>query len=389
MIRRLGVSLAAIVGCLVVSATPSTAATEVSVDCGAGANLQAAINAAKPGSILVVSGTCHGSFTVGKNLVLKGASAAVLDAQRTGATLTVTAGKVRVTRMTITGGLSDDVGGVLNLGTLTLVRDTVSGNESGEGGTETGGIENDGTLVMQRSFVAGNRSEDIGGIWNTGTATLDQTTVGPNRGSAITSTGSFTLTDSTVTGNSGTYNGGIVNVGVMAVLRSTIANNNAFNGDGAGIANGGTVTVVQSTIAGNRVDEFGAGIENVGLGTATLTATIVAGNTDQSEEEQSDCRGSIVSGGHNLFGTPCDGAISTDQSGTFDSPLDAMLKVLGSYGGPTQTMVPRPNSPAVNKIPIGAPDGLCPPSGTTDQRGIARPQSGACDIGSVERKPKE
>ncbi len=66
-----------------------------------------------------------------------------------------------------------------------------------------------------------------------------------------------------------------------------------------------------------------------------------------------------------------------------------MLKVLGSYGGPTQTMVPRPASPAVNAIPIGSSGGLCPSSGTTDQRGIARPQAGACDIGSVERKPKD
>jgi hypothetical protein len=48
----------------------------------------------------------------------------------------------------------------------------------------------------------------------------------------------------------------------------------------------------------------------------------------------------------------------------------------------------------VNKIAVGATsaDGtisLCPSSGTTDQRGIPRPQAGSCDIGSVERKPKE
>ena len=173
------------------------------------------MNAAKPGTILAVSGTCHGAFTVGKNLVLKGASAAVLDAQQTGATLTVTAGKVRVTRMTITGGRSDDVGGVLDRGMLTLVRDTVNGNQSGGGDTETGGIENDGTLVMQHSVVAGNQSDDVGGILNTGSATLDQSTVGPNGGSAITTTGSLTLTDSTVYRNHSTYDGGIVSTGAL------------------------------------------------------------------------------------------------------------------------------------------------------------------------------
>ena len=384
MVRRLGMTLAVVVGCLVVSATPAIAATQVSVDCGAGASLQAAINAAKPGTILAISGTCHGAFTVGKNLVLKGVSAAVLDAQRSGTTLTVNAGKVRVTRMMITGGDAYDIGGVRNTGTLTMIRDSVQGNLA-DGG-ETGGIENDGTLIMQRSVVAGNQSDDIGGIRNTGSATLDQSTVGPNGGSAITTTGSLTLTDSTVYRNHSTYDGGIVNTGTLTVLRSTIASNQAFNGGGAGISSYGTATIDQSTIAFNEEDEGGAGIRNGG--SMTVTDTIVVGNTHDSGEA-GDCAGTITSGGYNLFGTPCDGAISTDQSGTFDNPLDAMLKALGNYGGPTQTMVPRPGSPAVNAIPVGAPGAICPPSGTTDQRGIARPQSGACDIGSVERKPKE
>ena len=48
----------------------------------------------------------------------------------------------------------------------------------------------------------------------------------------------------------------------------------------------------------------------------------------------------------------------------------------------------------MNAIPTGATtaDGstpLCPVSGTTDQRGVPRPQAGAYDIGSVERKPKD
>jgi nitrous oxidase accessory protein NosD len=56
------------------AAAPGLAATQTAVDCGSGANLQAAITAAKPGTILLVSGACHGPITVGKNLVLKGAS---------------------------------------------------------------------------------------------------------------------------------------------------------------------------------------------------------------------------------------------------------------------------------------------------------------------------
>jgi hypothetical protein len=380
---------AASVGVVVCTgATPGLAATQSTVDCGSGGNLQAAISAAKPGTIISVSGTCHGTFTVGKNLVLKGVSAAVLDAQHAGTTLTVTAGKVRVTGMTITGGEAD-VAGIRNSGTLTLLRDAVTGNVASGDGTDTAGIENHGTLIVQRSTLTQNHGDDTGGILNTGTATVEQSTIGLNA-IAITNTGSLALTDSTVYRNTGTYIGGIDNSGTLTVLRSTIANNLADNGHGAGIVNApdGTVTVVQSTIAGNVADEAGGGLLNEG--SMTIKASIVAGNSRDLGDEPTDCANpqAIISGGYNVFGTPCAGAVSTDRMGTFEQPLDAMLKVLGDYGGKTMTMVPRPGSPAVNVIPIGAAGGLCPSSGSTDQRGIPRPQAGACDVGSVERKPK-
>lgn len=381
-----GVSIAVVA---LTGASPGLAATQTAVDCGGGASLQAAVNAAKAGTILAVSGTCYETITVGKNLVLKAASGAAIDAQRTGTALTVTSGKVRVTGMTITGGESD-VGGIRNSGTLTLVRDVVTGNQANGDGTDTGGIENHGTLVMQLSSVTRNFSDDAGGILNTGTATLDRTTIGQN-GTAITNTGTLTLTDSTVYRNHSVYIGGIENRGDLTVVRSTIADNDAFNGHGGGIVNGfgAHVTVVESTIAGNVADEAGGGILNEG--SVTITASIVAGNESDSGDIPTDCAnaGTITSGGYNVFGTPCGDGAPTDQAGTVEAPLDATLKVIGNYGGKTPTKVPRPGSPAVNTIPIGVAGGLCPSSGTTDQRGIARPQTGACDSGAVERKPKD
>lgn len=393
-IRRCGVGfLGLLVTALVCGASAGFGAAETAVDCGSGASLQAAINTAAAGTILDISGTCKGTFTIGKSLVLRGVAGAVLDGQRAGTTLTITKGKVRVTRMTITGGGYGDHVGILNAGTLMAVRVTVTGNVPGDDGN--GGIQNSGTLVLQRSTVAANTGDDTAGVANFGTATVDRTTIGPNGGVGITTTGSLTLTDSTVMRNHATYVGGIENSGTMSVLNSTIANNDAFNGSGAGIVNdrGGTLTVTRSTISGNTADEIGGGIYNDG--TATVTATILAGNTDENGPEvPSDCIGSVISNGYNLFGTPCGQAQPTDFTGAIDQPLDPILKALGSYGGPTQTMVPRPTSPAVNAIPIGAKssDGtvaLCPSSGTTDQRGIPRPQGSACDIGAVERKPKE
>jgi hypothetical protein len=382
---------AAIAVVLAGGAEPVLAATQTSVDCGAGASLQAAIDAAKPGTILAISGTCQGTFTVAKTLVLKGAPAAVLDGRQAGTTLTVSAGTVRVTNVTITGGRAPDAGaGIQNAGTLTLVRVTVQGND---GADDAGGIENHGTLTLQRSAVTHNLSDNAG-IWNLGTATLEQSTVSFSGSTGIISesnAASLTMTDSTVSNNrSMPQPGGIWNVGgAVVIVRSTIANNASGNSSGGGIVNGGgSLSVTSSTISGNEADEGGAGI----MGSATLTATILAGNVDANDGVTAeDCVGPITSRGYNLLGRPCAPyTIATDLA-VINHPL---LKVLGNYGGPTQTMVPRPHSPAANAIAVGATSGdgttpLCPASGTADQRGIARPQSGACDVGSVERKPKE
>jgi len=50
---------------------------------------------------------------------------------------------------------------------------------------------------------------------------------------------------------------------------------------------------------------------------------------------------------------------------------------LAGNGGFTQTQALLPNSPAINK----GDNSACP---ATDQRGIARPQGGTCDIGAFE-----
>jgi chitodextrinase len=56
------------------------------------------------------------------------------------------------------------------------------------------------------------------------------------------------------------------------------------------------------------------------------------------------------------------------------------LDALASNGGPTQTMALPAGSPAIDAIPSATPG--C--TGSTDQRGIARPQGTGCDIGAYE-----
>ena len=62
---------------------------------------------------------------------------------------------------------------------------------------------------------------------------------------------------------------------------------------------------------------------------------------------------------------------------------DALLGDLDAYGGPTFSHMPLPGSPAVDVLPVE----VC--RSRVDQRGIARPQGLACDIGSVEVSTKQ
>lgn len=83
---------------------------------------------------------------------------------------------------------------------------------------------------------------------------------------------------------------------------------------------------------------------------------------------------SIVAGGCNevsVMDTPSYTCTTLNAS-------DTRLGLLQDNGGPTWTMLPAADSPALDAATCSA--------GTTDQRGVARP-AGACDIGAGERQP--
>jgi hypothetical protein len=84
----------------------------------------------------------------------------------------------------------------------------------------------------------------------------------------------------------------------------------------------------------------------------------------------------IQSAGHNL---DSDGSCFLTATG--DLPKhNPLLGPLAFNGGPTETQALLAGSPAID---AGATDG-CP---QFDQRGVARPQGRACDIGAYERVP--
>ncbi|PYM13588.1 MAG: hypothetical protein DMD81_20655, partial [Candidatus Rokuibacteriota bacterium] len=281
-------------------------------------------------------------------------------------------------------------GGIYNTGTLVLTHSTVHDNAVPVGpGTFSagGGIESVGDLTLSGSTVRDNSGDSGGGIATNGTASILDSTVRDNsarNGGGIVNTGTLVLSGSTVSGNSVTNNlggigGGLVNTGSVSLVNSTISNNEVrgvLSATGGGISNSGTLTSTNSTIAGNAVKvDTPEGPSGVGGlftngGSATLENTIVA------KSHGADCgpSGAVTSLGHNL---DSDGTCGLSSAGDL-SGADPLLGPLANNGGPTETHALKDGSPAID-----AGDNVgCP---ATDQRGTARPQGAACDIGAFER----
>ncbi|MGW3358196.1 hypothetical protein ACWDFL_22615 [Streptomyces bungoensis] len=209
---------------------PAAAAPVVMVRCPDD-NLQTAITAAAPGSMLLVSGTCTGPFRITRPLTLMGIGLdPTLDGRNAGTVVTVSPGvQAELNGLTITRGKAAAGGGVNNTGRLTLFRSTVTGN----GSTEGGGIYNGtgGTTTLNLSEVNGNTAIRGAGIYNKATLTLTGSTVNVNRsngegGGIFNDTpGRATLTRSTVSGNTAALGGGIFNRGSVRLTLTQVVDN--------------------------------------------------------------------------------------------------------------------------------------------------------------------
>jgi hypothetical protein len=218
-------------------------------------------------------------------------------------------------------------------------------------------------------------------------------------GGGIYNTGTLTLSNTTLSGNYANYfwgydgfGGGIYNAGTLTVSNSTLSGNEAgvhtsnSGGVGGGIYNAGTLTLSNSTLSDNYASGGCGGIYNEDGGTATVGNTIVAGNSSPAVP---DVSGAFSSLGYNLIGVG-DGATgftgAGDQVGTIGSPIDPLLGPLADNGGPTWTHALLPGSPAID---AGDPAA----TGDFDQRGLARIVDGngdgtaTIDIGAYEVQP--
>ncbi len=290
-------------------------------------------------------------------------------------------------------------GGIFHEGPLVLHDSVVAGNS---GDYVSGGVYASGTtLTVQDSVISGNLSNgDGGGLYNyTGAATVDNSAISGNSaagwGGGILNYGTMSIANSTLSGNTALGGGGITSGYLLHMTNCTVSGNRAAqNGGGIqAVYTSGDVFVDHSTIVSNTAD-FDGGDDGSGGGLAAssngssiiITHTIVAGNVDAGGEtpdcyvyvyvEDHNISGTIDSHGYNLIGDTTGCTLTTSPTDLLGQ--DPLLGPLADNGGGTWTHAMPLPSPAVDAIPAIS----C--TLTTDQRGVARPQYNACDIGAYE-----
>jgi hypothetical protein len=380
-------------------------------------------------AVNVAAGTYTESVTITKPVTITGAgqNATKIDGGNANQVLHINTGaNVAIHKVTVQNGSGGPGGGIYNGGTLVLTDALVATNTGTASG---GGFFNDGgaTLNLKTVAISGNKAKTGAGIYNDGAVTLDTVTINGNAasesgGGIYNNQGALTITNSVINGNSATnpgLGGGIYNTTATAkttIATTTISGNTAKFGGGIANDTNGAVKVDQSTINGNTVTDIGGGIYNRAAGVVALTSSTLSGNTatpgagggfdsfggtgiltnvtvagntsvgfGNNDGISTDgnmtlhgtlvadgCGGSITSSDYNLdIGVSCKFTGPHDQKG-----INPQIGPLANNGGPTFTHALAQGSPAVDTG--GA---SCPP---TDQRGIARPQGAACDIGAYE-----
>lgn len=374
--------------------------------------------------ILIGRGIYSERISVDQNLTLRGAGRdrTIIDGMKAGTVVSIPSGvTASLESLTIRDGFLSTsiaatvVGGINNGGTLSLVETRVTGNSSTATGTGfyipmAGGIYNSGSLSILRSSVDSNNAtggcSTAGGMLNDGgIVTIDDSRIAANvvtsgaecigPGSIPEPAGYFNLYGSAEVRTTTFWKNGISMTGSLTLDRSTISYSDSY-----GIYDAGTLTVVNSTIFGSslsgiavaegELDGFlemsnstvsgniGGGISLGVLFNSTIRNSILAANPG------GDCLGEFVSGDYNLIQNLSN--CSYIAGGHDLTGISADLRKLGDYGGPTETLDLKPDSPAIHGgNPAGCLDGAGNPI-SIDQRGFPRPSppGSRCDIGAVE-----
>jgi hypothetical protein len=308
-------------------------------------------------------------------------------------TLTIVGAGARKT--TIDGDHLDRVFSVATPAVVSISDMTITGGDSTGGGTSKeidmgGGIYNTGTLTLNHVAVVDNHADGGGGIFSIPGSyiTIENSLIADNtayEAGGIRFDGGGELINSTVTDNTllPVPDESYVQDPKLAV---TLADELSGYGGGIDFRGGNNLDIINSTITDNHAIKGGGGLNSAQsyaaatsattIGITLLLNTVIADNTSTAGGEQCNVEDNIIqSDGHNL---------ASDDSCFLTAPgdlpsRDPLLGPLAYNGGPTETEALLAGSPAIDS---GATQG-CP---QYDQRGVARPQ-GACDIGAYQYVP--
>ena len=255
---------------------------------------------------------------------------------------------------------------------------TISG---GRGGYGIAAFFTDTDIRLRNVVMSGNGD---GAIYTASQMTIDSSTISDNQapgsnGAGIrVANGNLTVTNSTISGNTaGSTGGGIFQTGGHVWLTNvTVSGNSALIGGGFG-KESGEAQFIHVTLAGNSANTYGGIYSLTDRPNVLLVNTIVANNSGSGGNCGSFGTPAIADGGGNLVypaANPCAGIVPATTG-------DPKLGALGlNAPGTTATMALGAGSAAIDAALVGA----CTPQ---DQRGIARPQGAACDIGAYEAEP--
>jgi hypothetical protein len=266
--------------------------------------------------------------------------------------------------------------------TATLTRVWVHGNTANLG--NGGGIQNDGQLRIVQSLLSNNVATENGGaINNSDELTVVNSTVSGNEargtadraanGGGINSDGARAEFEPSPRGPGLTALSGAIPAGApyASVDNSTIAANNAPNGNGGGVATAPEgCSSVSAQLGGNCAGPTAL---------ALFHNAIVSDNTADGD---SNCSGNFPPADPN-YGSSQGYNLEDGESCLFTQASDknaaSGLAFLANNGGGTDTHMLKDGSVAID----GGDPSSCQ---AVDQRGATRPQRSRCDIGAFERE---
>ena len=291
------------------------------------------------------------------------------------------------------GGISGELGTAVQISDVTI-----------QNGVEDGAIEvSAASLLLERSVLRQSRfGLLVSGNFASGRATVIDSVIegntadaGPDAAGiwcldcadpALDCRGELTLLNSTVRDNvGGDRVAGIHLADCDATIRnSTISGNGGDPGGGVDAVGGAvpaaTLLIENTTITDNTSDGAFPGV-GLWIGTPNgnpLTTLVAEVRNTLIANNGWDCGptfGDFPSAGYNL---DSDGSCGLTAPGDL-SDVDPVLGSLGDNGGLTPTHALLHGSPAID----AGDDATC---AATDQRGVARPQGNACDIGAFEAR---